>query len=110
MELQYKQYWTGGKKILITDWSCWIDWVDINNLNKNNDYSLFFLEKTQFSSFFKHNILSKISYKKLDKTYNSNKWLKEYYNKIIDFCTSNSIHHIIFTHTWQYWHPDFLQN
>lgn len=109
MKLHYTEFWNWEKKILYDVEMLDYYKIEFTNINKNNDYHFYFLERNQFIKLFKHDILNRVSFKELDKTYKKSELLKEYYKELLNFCKENEIKKIIFTSTGQYWHPEFLK-
>jgi len=108
MKIKYTTFWNGDKKILFDIEMLSYYKIEFENINKNNDYTFYFLKRNQFVWLFQHDILNRVSYSKLDKFYKESQILKKYYNNLINLCKVEKISHIVFTSTWQYWHPDFL--
>ena len=108
MKINYTKIWSGNKKVLF-DESLSQYRIEIEKINVKNEYSFYLLERGQFTSYFKQDILNIVSFKKLNRTYHNNKNLQQYYTWLIDLCKQEKIFHIVFTSTGQYWHPDFLK-
>lgn len=83
--------------------------TEFENINKDNGYHFFFLDRKQFQGFFKHNILNYVSFGKLDMTYKKSPELQKYYDELFEFIQKNQITHIVIMHTGQYRHPEFLK-
>lgn len=109
MNLKYKKIWTWDKKILFDDNLLSSYEIEIKNINKNNEYSFYFLERKQFTSIFKHDIFNHVSLKNLNRMYRRDKNLRNFYEKLLNFIIENKIKSIIICHTWQYRHPNFIK-
>lgn len=108
MNLEYVVYWSWEKKVLYDENFIPACKIELDNINKNNEYSFYFLNKKQVKCLFKHSILNFVSPAELDKTYRKSVLLNDYYNKLFSLCKEKNINKVIFSSTWQYWHPDFL--
>ncbi len=111
MKINYTTYWTWKKKILIS-----VDLIndfrylsEIKSINKNNEYTFYFLDRKQYSSFFKFDIFVRISFDGLNKTYKNIKELKKYYEWLLILLKKEKIENMLFFWWWWFWHPDFLQ-
>lgn len=109
MNIKHTVFGTGDKKILFDIQMSLYYKQEFDELVKSGEYTFYFLEREQFTTLFSHDLLNRVSFSRLDKTYQKNSDLRDYYQSLLSFCMEKKIKACIFTSTGQYWHPDFLQ-
>lgn len=108
MQIKHTVLGKGDKKILFDIEMLLYYKQEFDELVKSGEYTFYFLERKQFTSLFSHDLLNRVSFSGLDKTYKKNSDLKDYYQSLLSFCKEEKIKACVFTSTGQYWHPDFL--
>ena len=108
MHIKHSVLGKGDKKILFDIEMLLYYKQEFDELMKSGEYTFYFLERGQFTSLFSHDLLNRVSFSDLDKTYKKNSDLKDYYQSLLSFCREEKIKACVFTSTGQYWHPDFL--